>query len=338
MIAGFIEQTTGSTMSISVNNVNETELSPFQSLAGTEQSETTGLFEATLSEMLSADGSEQVNESEPAQAISSFESTMSEMLTADAGGQVNEEQLYAAIIYERLSATKGAETAQEFQNRYQDQQANFQRADGYVYLENAAQGALGSMSNDGLLTIEEAETVNGQAFQAAQLDSNTSALYDSLGDTSAVAMIEMALESAETAITQIEDGTSTAGRLAFDMNNSITDQSDLSASDQTDSGSFISGDYSDGLIWKPASESNGDVVIILDSSLQSKIDSVTLYDKDGKKIEDTSVDRLDDLDRSIIFFDKPGSAYPDNMTIQVALSDGDTIQYLVKDPANRIGY
>lgn len=327
-------------MSISVNNIYDTD---FQSTQTTnpeiDQAQSAGLFETTLNEMLSIEGEGQVNDIAQAQTTEPTHSTLNEMLTADSNGNVNEEQLYAAVIYERLATTKGDTVAQKFEERYLAQQKNFERADGYVYLENAAEAALESMSNEGLLTLEEAETINGEAFMAAQLDSNTSALYDSLGNTMAVAMIEMAIESAEAAITQIDDGTSTAERLAFDGNNTISDQSDSAmASGESDSGTFISGEYSDGLIWKPASNSNGDVVIILNSSLENKIDSITLYDKNGSKIEETNVDRLDDDNRSIIFFDKPGSAYPDNMTIQVALSDGDEIQYLVKDPANRIGY
>ncbi len=263
-----------------------------------------------------------------------FETTLKEMLSPDSKGQINEEQLFAALISERLTSMKGTEAAEEFEVRYQAQQKEFQRADGYIFLEDSARKALESMSDDGILSLEEAETIHGQAFQGAQFDENVNTLYDSLGSTMAVTMIEMAIQSAESAITEFDEGTVTAGRLAFDMK----DMPVQSVPVQSESAALAAGSYSDGLIWKPASDTNGDVVIILDSYLKDNIDSVTLHDSNGNTLEEKGVARSDDRERSIIFFNRPGAEYPDNMTVRVSLKDGDTIQYLVANPSKRLGY
>ena len=264
----------------------------------------------------------------------SFQDILDQMLSADNEGQVNEEQVFAALINERLTSLKGSEAAEEFETRYQTQQKEFQRADGYIFLEDAARAALESMSDDGILTLEEAETVHGQAFQGAQLDGDKNALYDSFGSTMAVAMIEMAIQSAESSITEFDEGTATAGRLAFDMQ----DMPAQTASAESGALSLTSDSYSDGLIWKPSSDTNGDVAIILDSYLKNNIDSVTLLDSTGKILEEKGVVKVDDRDRSILFFNRPGDEYPDDLTVRVSLKDGDAVQYLVSNPSDRLGY
>lgn len=274
------------------------------------------------------------NTSQPV-ASDSFQATLNEMLSPDSKGQVNEEQLFAALIKERLISMKGTEAAQEFETRYQAQQKEFQRPDGYIFLEDSARGALESMSDDKILTLEEAETIHGQAFQAAQFDENKNALYDSLGTTMAVTMVEMAIQSAESAITQFDEGTTSADRLAFDMEDDMAVHSKPA---QLGSVSPATGTYSDGLIWKPYSDSNGDVAIILEPDLKDKINSVTLRDSNGNILEEKSVVRVDDRGRSILFFNQPGNEYPEDMTVQVSLKDGDAIQYLVANPSNRLGY
>jgi hypothetical protein len=280
-----------------------------------------------LSSQLASNNSQSV-------ASGSFQATLNEMLSPDSKGQVNEEQLFAALIKERLTSMKGTEAAQEFETRYQAQQKELQRPDGYISLEDSARGALESMSDDKILTLEEAETIHGQAFQAAQFDENKNALYDSLGTTMAVTMVEMAIQSAESAITQFDEGTTSADRLAFDME----DMAVQSMPPQPGSVSPADGTYSDGLIWKPTSDTNGDVAIILEPDLKDKIDSVTLRDSNGNILEEKSVVRVDDRGRSILFFNQPGHEYPEDMTVQVSLKDGDAIQYLVANPSNRLGY
>ncbi len=265
---------------------------------------------------------------------SSFQHILNQMLTADSEGQVNEEQVFAALINERLTSMKGAEAAQEFEARYQTEQKEYERADGYIFLEDAARAALESMSDDGILTLEEAETIHGQAFQGAQLDGNKNALYDSIGSTMAVAMVEMAIQSAESAITEFDEGSVTAGRLAFDME----DMSAQTVSAGSEAVTLTADSYSDGLIWKPSSDSNGDVAIILDSYLKNNIDSVTLLDSSGKVLEEKGVVKVDDRDRSILFFNRSGDEYPDDLTVRVSLKDGDAVQYLVANPSDRLGY
>ena len=100
---------------------------------------------------------------------------------------VNEEQLFAGIIHDRIALSKGEDLAREYDTLLEAKMAEHTRADGFVYVEEAARAALKDLENSGQLTTEEAETIHAQAFQAAQLDDNTGVLWDSRGATMSVA-------------------------------------------------------------------------------------------------------------------------------------------------------
>ena len=62
------------------------------------------------------------------------------------------------------------------------------------------------MESSGKLTASEAETIHSQAFQAAQLDDNTAALYDSRGNTISVAPTATAMEKVLAMLLKFDKG------------------------------------------------------------------------------------------------------------------------------------
>ncbi len=292
-------------MSIPINGLNGTAIVPSQVSLGSQQ----------------------------APEVSGFENLLNSMLVPDDKGQVNEEQLFSALINERLTDMKGSNVALEYQNRFAENQKQLQFPNGYIPLETSARNALESLADDGFLSREEAENIHSQAFKAAQIDDNKNALYDSFGsrfdDTIAVTMVKMAIEAAESEISKFDKGAADAGRLAFDIaGDTLPDEIVQPGTEH----------YADGLIWKPASDSNGDAAIILQSSLRGNIDSVTLHDNKGNTMEEKQVVMVDEKGRSILFFDRPGSGYHENLTVQVAMKNGEIIKYKVTDPSHRLGY
>lgn len=128
---------------------------------------------------------------------------------------VNEEQLFASIIYDRIAATKGEAAAKQYDALLDDKLLDYTRPDGAIYIEDAARAALREMESSGLLTTEEAETIHAQAFQAAQLDDNTAALYDSRGTTMSVAPTATAMEKVLAMLLKFDSGELPSSRMSL---------------------------------------------------------------------------------------------------------------------------
>lgn len=125
-------------------------------------------------------------------------------------GEVSEEQLYAAILEQRIGETAGPEAAKAFAEEFQSEKQRLRRGDGYVPVEEAAQNALRTLSENGEIDGSAAEKINGEAFRAAQLDDNGSLLYDDRGGpgdpTKATASISDALERANRQLARFRSG------------------------------------------------------------------------------------------------------------------------------------
>jgi hypothetical protein len=128
---------------------------------------------------------------------------------------VNEEQLFASIIYDRISSVKGESLANEYDALLETKMAEHTRADGFIYVEEAARAALKELESSGKLTTEEAETIHAQAFQAAQLDDNTSVLWDSRGTTMSVAPTATAMEKVLAMLLKFDSGELDSGRMSL---------------------------------------------------------------------------------------------------------------------------
>ncbi len=255
---------------------------------------------------------------------SNFQQLLNTMLQADSSGKVNEEQLFSAIINERLTSNVGEEAAARYRELFTEMQEEMTRADGYVPVEAAANQAINGLVTEGLISGEEAGTIQGQAFTAAQLDVNMGTLYDSRGSTVAVMLVNLALETAENTLKGLDDGTISASSYQDDV-----EGAEGSVEGQ---GTFIGGD---GFLYKPVSESNGNLVILLPTYMQGDITSVQLLDSEGNSIESGDSYGPYEDGRPLFRFNDTGSGYPDNMTVQIQLASGDVKEYIIPDSAQR---
>ena len=140
-------------------------------------------------------GSQNASTTAP-QLDAEFEQTLTAMLRADASGEVNEEELFAALIHERLIKLKDAETSKKYQEQLTEAKKEFTTDEGYVYLEKSANLALDNLIEQGLITKAEGEKVRAEAFAAAQLDDNLVKLFDGLGSTDDPTRAVMEMEAA----------------------------------------------------------------------------------------------------------------------------------------------
>ncbi len=315
-----------------------TGLSPYTTIPQLNNTLTTAAEQTQAVSSVEGDSSGVANDSgSQNEALSSFEAVLSKLLpgTGGSGDKVNEEQLFSALLEERLTTLKGSELAATYSQYFEENKSQMTTADGYVPVETAAREALRSLVADGSLTTEEAEEIHAQAFQAAQIDDNKGALYDSFGTTMAVTLVEMAMRSSSAMMASFDSGELEAGRLSLDFlqeSGPAQFNSANSISASNESAEFVGGD---GFLFKPVSEKNGNLVVLLPATMSGQIKDVSLVDNSGQTIE--TGDAFEDFEdgRPVFRFDQAGGSYPSNITVTVTMLDGSEKQYNIANPGQR---
>jgi len=271
---------------------------------------------------------------------SDFNEILSGLVQPDTENNTNEEELFAGIVAERIGTLKGMDAAANFQELLETEKGILQRSDGITSYESATNMALEQMVYDGTLTYDEANTIHAQAFEAAQLDENLDALYDGRGSENdpTVARMEMesALERARLQIEGFDDGSFQADTTAHGLSLSTVNKGGVSSSNVS-SNNVMDGDG--GFLWKPESDNDGKLVVLLPASISNSIEKVILKDLEGNEIESGNFTGLANADnegeRAHYRFSKSGGSYPDGVTVEVTLTNGETVSYTVSDSSER---
>jgi hypothetical protein len=301
--------------------------------------------------------------SETTEASSGFDALLQSLLDTDKDKSVSEEELFSAMIVERITALKGEEAGTEFKDLLQKTQDSMKGANGYIPYEDAARTALKKYQEDGKLTAEEADQIHSEAFGAAQLDSNLNALYDGIGGandpTKAVAEVTAAIASAKAIIDKYASGAETPVSRALETaivnGRSLPNPYDsgspaTSAASYTGISTVPSGtvtpkgtnmDGADGFLFKPVSSNSGKLAILTPGSISQDVTNVYLKDSTGKVIEEGKHWAAGfgaeggANPRKKFTFNMPGASYPKNLIVQVVLNNGSTIEYNIPDPSQR---
>lgn len=261
------------------------------------------------------------------------ETKLSNLLSADKNGNINEEQLQSAII-QYLLDKKGKKQGSKLGKTYL-QELTKSLASGKP-LEDAVKVALKALVKKGLITNGEAEEINGISFDAAQLDNNLEALYDSKSSvndsTAAVMEIEKAVSKAMTSINDINSTDSSS-----EVPSRSLDAISNSVSVNSSSGSSNNGN---GFLWKPVSESNGNLVVLFPPNLTGNISSAGIYSSLPPSYEnlieegDFSGDNHNG-GRAHFRFSKPGGSYPDGVYVVAQLSNGESATFEIENSSSR---
>lgn len=275
--------------------------------------------------------------------------------SSDANSKVSEEQLFAAIIAERLNKLETEDGLKLYQEQLKANLERFKNSAGFASHERAAKSALQTVVEKQLLSKEQAEILIAQSFKAAQLDQNHDALYDSIGgpnDASvAVAEFSTALKQAQNMLSSFDSKDLDAGVMSINyhsagiphsistVNSSINQGKDPADSNsKTESTNSIKGNYVDGaegFLFKPASDSDGRLVILAPKALTGEIERVVIKNQNGKIIEEGRFTSIANGDREHFRFNKPGSAYPDKLIVEMELSSGKKETWQINDPSKR---
>jgi hypothetical protein len=141
---------------------------------------------------------------------SSFESLLRQVLPHSSGNKVSEEELFSALIYERMHKIVGDDAAEHYRNKLGKAGSTGRTSSDTVLSEKVALSALKDTAKKLQISDRQADAVYSQAFDAANFDSIKDALYDrysSKGDpTIALAKTESAINSAKKTIEKMERG------------------------------------------------------------------------------------------------------------------------------------
>ncbi len=290
-----------------------------------------------------ADSTEATNDT-----ADSFAEFMRGALGGSGVTQVNEEELFAGLIQQRLEVENPEAAAY-----YAEQKAQFmttlRQSNGYVSVEEAAVEALKATVEAGKIDLESAERINGEAFAAAQLDDNLDALYDSDGSaedsTVAVASMEAALLSMRTMVDAYDSGEAPAASRALDAAITTTVASSGAAgAGHSGDGSSIEGaqelDGPQGFLWKPVSEGDGNLVVLLPTDLRGMLDRVEIHSELPASADTLLEEGRFSGDehngaRPHYRFDQPGSGYGSDVHVVAYKTDGTQITWDITNGADR---
>lgn len=254
----------------------------------------------------------------------------SENFGLEPGGEIDEESFQHALVKYVLE-DQNPEAATAYKEAFLEA-----RAQG-VPVEDAVKVGLKAVVEQGLLPEGEAEKINGITFRAAQLDDNLDALYDGRGGpgdtTIAKASIEEAVAKASEVFRAAESGELTLAARSLDAPSNAAPSASVKSAGGVAGGS---GEF----LWKPASESDGKLVVLLPSQYSGKIVSASIH----SEIPPTANNRLEEGrfsgnangGRAHFRFSKNGGSYPDGVYVVAKLSDGKSVSFPVRETSSRV--
>lgn len=198
---------------------------------------------------------------------------------------------------------------------------------------------------DGGITEADGNKIYSESFAAAQLDGNSSALFDGKGGpgdpTIAVETMEKALLAAKLKLEQFASGATfeerqlgeAAATAAQFRTSGVTAHSAVvSGSSTTPQGSFVDG--GGGFLFKPISDSDGKLAILAPEKLTGLVEKTILM-ADGKEIESGRYSGNGNGGREHFRFSRPGGGYPKELTVAMILKNGEEVTYKISDPSQR---
>ncbi len=282
---------------------------------------------------------------------SDFTAFFTKALGKSGSAEVNEEELFAAVIQQRLS--KDNKEAADFYGTEKTRMV----ATG-MSCEDAGKAALKSTVASGKLKLEDAEKVHAFAFKAAQLDSNIDELWDGTGGTpddptKAVAAMEQALLNIQAMSDEFEKGAVTLAPRSLDTPSNTVASSLAKLGGGVGGGSgggTIVGDGKDqvgnasdghdGFLWKPVSDSNGKLAVLLPKSLAGMIEKVEIHSSlppsPDNLLGTGKFSANANGGRDHYRFSKPGADYGDNVYVVAYKNGGGMVTYAISDGSKRI--
>lgn len=267
------------------------------------------------------------------------------------GKRVTEQDCYAALVHQSLMATH-PKAVRRFEQELKQATETYKKNHGDVNLFKVSDRLMRQYVRDKEISQEQYRLIRDHAFGHAQLDSDRTRLSaerapETKGDDTplrAVSTFHSKLETNQAA---------TSGEIAQFRANEATisvqkwrERKQTGGFEQTAAlGTEAAGitetatvdSMPAGFLWKPKSDSDGRLVVLLPPGFSSSVHSLTVKDPKGTKvIEEGKFAGIANGGRLHFRFQNSGATYPDGSIVEVTLIDGSTLRIPIKETSARI--
>jgi hypothetical protein len=90
-----------------------------------------------------------------------------------------------------------------------------------------------------------------------------------------------------------------------------------------------------GFLWKPESDSNGNLVILLPPNMAGKVEGVKVLSPDGAVLDEGKFSGVGNGDRPHFRFSKPGGSFPNGSIVEITMKDGSKQTITIQDTSVR---
>ena len=268
--------------------------------------------------------------------------------------RINEQESYAALIHDSLVKTK-PKLAQRFEKELKGANEQFKKNHNKKSdMFKVSDRLMRQYVREKELSKDEYKTIKYSAFGRAQLDTDRTRISAQHltelkeGDTPVRAISTLYKKLETNTIASAEEFAQfrahEAKISAAKWRGTNGDNSTVGKANNTgivgsasDAETITTKDLPAGFLWKPTSESDGRLVVLLPSSITSVVNSVRLKSAKG----DTELDSgrysgIGNGGRLHFRFGKSGSSYPDGTVLEVLLTDGSKVRVPISETSARI--
>jgi hypothetical protein len=99
-----------------------------------------------------------------------------------------------------------------------------------------------------------------------------------------------------------------------------------------DKGPSVGVNAPQGFLWKPVSDSDGNLAILLPPGMTGQVASVSVLSPNGQVLAQGRSGGVGNGDREHFRFDRPGGAFPPGSIVQITMKDGSQQQVVIEQP------
>ncbi|MGA1191633.1 MAG: hypothetical protein ACO3XO_05070, partial [Bdellovibrionota bacterium] len=176
------------------------------------------------------------------------------------------------------------------------------------------------------------------SFRAAQLDHRLDALYDGRGgpgdDTVAKSGVQNATSKALEVLNRMKTGELSVESRSLNAPSNVAPRTHMAQAHAARSGS---GEF----LWKPNSESDGRLVVLLPAQYTGRVTSAGIYEsmpptEEGLIEEGRFSGDSHNGGRAHFRFNRAGGAYPNNVYVVARMTDGRTVSFPIANGSQRV--
>jgi len=268
-----------------------------------------------------------------------FASVLDTTLAAEESKGPSEEEIFSSLVKDRVKESQSVDAIKKFEERVDKHKKILNKLTGDESEARATKFALRDLTRRGLVTKDEATQIYSMAFNASQVDDEKDALASKptppdLRRVAGAATDLMA--SAKDLMLNFVGGANQYSMRSLGEGTKKAKADDavvVSGDAVTPNGTDVDGH--DGFLFKPVSDNNGNLVILVPADLTGNVASVVVKDSEGNILEEGRSGGVGNGGREHFRYGKPGASYPANTVVEVRLNDGTAKQYLIPDPSQR---